>query len=134
MRVLITTFAIALLAAACGGSRSGVNVAPEVQPSMYRISEQMLALDRAMSIADPAERKKNLLTSLERLTEITRELTTPELRKSHALMDTEIDAFFAEIVKAREAAAAEPPNYYWAGRLHSTCVRCHDPEGGVWKK
>lgn len=132
MRAL--TVAAAVLLAACGGSRSGVNVAPEIQPSMYRISEQMLALDRAMSIADPAERKKSLVTSLEKLTDITRELTTPKLRKSHALMDTEIDAFLADIVKARDAAAADPPNYYWAGRLHATCVRCHDPEGGVWKK
>jgi hypothetical protein len=124
---------VAIAVIGCGSSPP-VDEAPAVQPSMYRISNQMLALDRAIEVTEPTARQLGVVGALERIESITRELATPELRRSHALMETEIDAFFAEIVKARGAAAADPPNYYWAGRLHATCIRCHDPKGGIWKR
>ena len=101
---------------------------------MFRISSAMLALDRAVEATDLEMRKRGVITALERIESITRELATTDMRKSHSLMETEIDVFFAEIVKARTAASSSPPNFYWAGRLHATCIRCHDPEGGVWVK
>lgn len=123
---------IAVVLAACGGSQ--VNVAPAVQPAMYRIADKLVSLDRAIEAADPAERQKSAVAAIDVIAEITRELATGKLRESHELMRDEIDGFLAEIDRAREAAAATPPNYYWAGKIHATCVRCHDPEGGIWDR
>ena len=122
---------VSLLLAACGGPQ--VDVAPEVQSRMFAISAELVGIDRAITAPTAELRQKGVTAGLDRILAITRELSKGDLRRSHPLMENEIDGFLADVDKARVAAAAEPPNYYWAGRLHAACVRCHDPEGGIWK-
>jgi hypothetical protein len=131
-RIAPTLFAAVFAIAACSGSNQHVDVAPEVVPAMYRISSQMRALDQAIAVTEPQVRQQGVLAALGKIEEHARELSTTKLRKSHELMETEIDTFVADIVKARSTASESPPNYYWAGKLHATCIRCHDPEGGIW--
>lgn len=126
--------ALVVVLSACGGGGQQVNVAPEVQPSMFRIADQLVSLDRAVEMTDPGERQAAVLAAIDNIAEITRELARGKLRESHELMENEIDGFLEEINRARAAAAATPPNYYWAGKIHATCVRCHDPEGGIWDR
>lgn len=124
---------VALLSA-CGASGGQVDVAPQVQPQMYQLTDLLVSLDRAAQQPDPAQRQAAVLKAIDSMEAITRDIAEGKLREAHKLLENEIDGFLEEIHRARAAAAATPPNYYWAGKIHATCIRCHDPEGGIWDR
>ena len=46
-------------------------------------------------------------------------------KTNHLFIDEHIDQFKDDVVAARLAIEADPPNYYLAGRLSGSCLACH---------
>ena len=126
--------AIAFAAVGCGSPKEGkVNTLPQNDPvyaEMWSLASMGDELDTLMK-TDPVDGQA-ATAILERM-----EKTTVKLRgqkTKHPVLADSIDSFYDEVVKARKGAEADPPNYYFAGKVSGACVYCHDPDGGVKKR
>jgi hypothetical protein len=136
-RPLLASLALALVAA-CSSSQTtgdgepGYNVMPkgELHGIMWQISQSLDTLDSVMqSPSAPVDKRAEAVAILARLETQTRKLTDVKYR--HPLLEQNLDFFLDNIVRARAAAEADPPNYYLAGTVSGSCIYCHDPEGGI---
>jgi hypothetical protein len=123
-----------LLAVGCGSSKEGkVNTLPQNDPvygEMWTLASMGDELDQLMK-SDPVDHAA-ALAILRKM-----EKTTVSLRaskKRHPVLAEGIDSFYDDVSKARQGAEADPPNYYFAGKVSGACVYCHDPDGGVKKR
>ncbi|MBT8492042.1 MAG: hypothetical protein KJO07_03190 [Deltaproteobacteria bacterium] len=124
---------IALIAGACGSKEGAVNTLPQNDPvysEMWSLASMGDELDTLMK-TDPVDGAA-ALAILEKMETITVSLRGG--RTKHPVLADSIDSFYDEVVKARKGAEAEPPNYYFAGKVSGACVYCHDPDGGVKKR
>lgn len=93
---------------------------------MHRMAAEIRLLD--VLLADqPIEpdRHSQVVGNLERLDQIIAELSVEGVTTNHTVIDEHLGEFRADVARARLMVSANPPNYYWAGRLTGSCSACH---------
>jgi len=98
---------------------------------MWRLAAQASRLDRLMR--DRGESGETLrLEVIELLLEM--EKTSAALGQegwpsNHPRVSRNLGAFREDVARARLDVEAEPPNYFFAGSISGSCVRCHEDGG-----
>ncbi len=69
--------------------------------------------------------RERIISLLQQIEQEAIELGAGTQKTNHLFIDENIDQFKYNVEAARKAVAAEPPNYYLAGRLSGSCIACH---------
>ena len=99
----------------------------EVSSSMQRMAVSINKLDRLLSdtLDQSVSKKDSVLSELNNIESITRDLESGSSQSNHPLIDRHMDNFRDQLMMAKSAVGQEPPNYYPAGRLIGQCHGCH---------
>ncbi len=96
---------------------------------MWRIQASVDKLDRLMK--QPQPKKPEVVAVLAKIEIAAKQLTTTKIQSKHPLLKDNGRGFLRSASDALKGAAADPPNYYPAGKLSGACIHCHDPDGGL---
>lgn len=99
----------------------------EVTSTMSKLASEVVVIDEILRREGPrteAERTE-IVARLETMETLARALTAPGARTNHPKLDEHLDRFRTDIVRAREAAAVDPPSYFLAGSIAGSCLYCH---------
>ena len=99
----------------------------EVSSSMQRMAVSINKLDRLLSdtLDQSVSKKDSVLSELNNIESITRNLESGSSQSNHPLIDRHMDNFRDQLMMAKSAVGQDPPNYYPAGRLIGQCHGCH---------
>jgi len=138
IRHALAAIVFAALLVGCGGAERAappkLNVIPkgEVTSTMWQLAGFVNELDALMRDTPPPVDSRDVVLLLQQMERAAYRLNKPDARTTHPLIAQNSDEFLAGVIRAREAAEREPPNYYLAGAITGGCIYCHDPEGGIW--
>ena len=98
-----------------------------IESAMQRLNTSMWTIN---DIFDNNEHissyeRERIISLLQQMEEEAIQLGAGTQKTNHLFIDENIDQFKYDIEAARKAVAAEPPNYYLAGRLSGSCIACH---------
>ena len=99
----------------------------EFRSRMDRMAFQLQLLDRAL-MEDAAGRppqQEQVLGNLRNIERVASSLQAGEAGSSHPFLQDFMEGFVSDVEQARNAAALDPPSYYYAGRVAGGCVNCH---------
>jgi hypothetical protein len=122
--------------AACADAEIRMHTYPEdmvfiedgdVESAMLRLSRYVWSIN---DIFDSQEHiagynRERIIDLLKNIEKEADELGAGARPTNHLLIDENIATFKADVVNARRAVEADPPNYYLAGRLSGSCLACH---------
>ena len=99
----------------------------EVESAMLRLSQYVWSINDIFDSQEHIagynrERIIELLKNMEKEADV---LGAGARQTNHLLIDQNIEAFRADVERARQSVEADPPNYYLAGRLSGSCLACH---------
>lgn len=136
-RALFAVSVLALTAACSGGSAGFPQIAnppgfdyadgAELRSRMHQLAFQLQQLD--MALASQEERNAGLrdevISSLRNIERIGNELRDGDLSTTHTFLQRDMANFLTTVSRAQMGAEANPPRYYYAGRVSGSCVNCH---------
>ncbi len=93
----------------------------QLRSKMWRLAKDVRALNEAMNSTSAEE----INTILSRMELEALDLQKAGQKTNHPKLDENLDRFVAQVVGARKAAQAEPPNYFLAGTISGACMSCH---------
>jgi len=133
----VAALGLALSLVACGGKRDerNINTLPqndELYSEMWTLASLTDELDRLMK--QPEVDNGAAVALLEKMESNVNSLRSKKERRAHPMIDDNIETFYQEVTAARVGAQANPPNYFFAGKVSGACVYCHDPSGGIRRK
>ena len=98
----------------------------ELRSRMEQMAFQLQLLDQALTGSNTGQpAQQQVLGSLRNIERISANLQAGEAGSSHPFLQDFMTEFVADVERARNAAALDPPSYYFAGRLAGGCVNCH---------
>jgi hypothetical protein len=140
MRVTLWVIALTLAVAACQSIGRGVRkvtyppdfnyiTREQLDDAMWQLAKSVNDLNRAMRQPGPidARRREAIIGALSGM-----EMTAGQVKgkpgwhSNHPVIDAKLERFQRDIVAARRAVEAEPPNYFLAGSASGACLYCHD--------
>lgn len=111
---------------------AGAELDKNMQDMAYSLGKIDLMIEEEVS---PGSNNSEILLELQKLESIATSLspagtgisqgTVVEPTSNHALLDTNIDRFIEQILRARLQAEKVPPDYYGIGQLTGGCISCH---------
>lgn len=72
-----------------------------------------------------SEEQARILELLTSIDETTRTLLIGNRDTSHLVIVNHMDQFRSYVYAAIRGARANPPNYFFAGKISSSCIACH---------
>ena len=132
---------LALCLVACSGAAQGlrhVTYPPqfsylerrEIKSVMWTLAADAAELNRMLRNGKLSDIDHGRVVDvLDHMREAAQELEAPGQRTNHPLIDANIDSFRRDLGIARDAAKAEPPNYFFAGAVAGACLYCHQSGG-----
>ncbi len=99
-----------------------------VTSSMHQLAVSIEKLDnmlREMGSEVSAPERERVISQLNAMESIADDLGAGTQVTNHLLLDEHIDRFKSDVINARHAVEAEPPNFYLVGRLSGSCTGCH---------
>jgi len=99
----------------------------EIESAMLRLSQYVWSVN---DIFDSQEHiagynRERIIELLKNMEKEADELGAGARQTNHLFIDQNIEAFRADVERARRAVETDPPNYYLAGRLSGSCLACH---------
>jgi len=139
-----STFVLSAFLAATVGCRSGFpeglrahiyppdfNYIPEekLESAMWRMAEQVDALDERLREADPGEEslQRDVARMLREMDQTSQALGQGGWPSNHPRVSRNVEAFRRDLQEARRAVEISPPNYFLAGSISGACMHCHGP-------
>jgi len=116
------------LALGCAAERYNVVPPGPLHSYMVRIRAGVDKLDRLM-VSSPTQAE--VVAVLTHIEFAAKQLTRSGVRSKHPLLRDNAVSFHSSVLRALRGAAANPPNYYSAGKVGGACIHCHDPDGGL---
>ena len=105
----------------------------QLSTAMWQLAQHVDELDRIMKGPAPIDehRRREIVQHLNAMERATGALGVEGWRSNHPLVDANLEMFRRDIVLAREAVEAYPPNYFMVGVLYGACVYCHGGTRGT---
>ena len=99
----------------------------ELRSRMHQMAFQLQLLDQALAENNTGRpvQQQQVLGSLRNIERVASSLQAGEAGSSHPFLQDFMKDFVADVEQARNAAALDPPSYYFAGRVAGGCVNCH---------
>ncbi|MFO0726264.1 MAG: hypothetical protein U1E65_20940 [Myxococcota bacterium] len=98
-----------------------------VRSSMWKLADQSVKLQAELRKGAPgdSEKRQAIVKILAAMEDIMGEVDPAGTRTNHPMLDQNLDQFRSDLTQARQAAEADPPNYFLAGSVAGGCLYCH---------
>lgn len=134
IRVFLPLLLLVPLVAGCARTVRESTYAPsftyqerdEVRSTMWQLAGGVRQLNEALRSDEraPEERQAEVVRLLDEIQLAAGRLKGAET-SNHPLLEEHLDDFLTDVRNARQAAAGDPPSYFFAGNVTGACMYCH---------
>ncbi len=99
----------------------------DLRNSMHQLNTRLVFLESLFPVdtSPRLEIKKKVIEELDKISLIATEIRGKNEQTNHLVIDDHLDQFLSDISRAKLQVEANPPNYYYAGKITGSCSGCH---------